>query len=32
VEKNGSKVMNYCRSHLNMTVMQAVETALGAGK
>jgi len=32
VEKNGSKVMNYCRSHLNMTVMQAVESVLGAGK
>jgi acid stress chaperone HdeB len=32
VEKNGGKVMSYCRSHLNMAVMQAVEAALGAGK
>jgi len=31
VEKNCSKMMNYCRSHLNMAVMQAVESVLGAG-
>jgi hypothetical protein len=32
VEKNGTKVARYCRSNLNMTVMQAVETVLGVGK
>jgi hypothetical protein len=32
VEKNGTKVARYCRSNLNMTVMQAVENVLGAGK
>ena len=31
VEKNCSKMMNYYRSHLNMAVMQAVESMLGAG-
>jgi acid stress chaperone HdeB len=31
LERNADKVEEYCRSHRDMPLMQAVETTLGAG-
>jgi hypothetical protein len=32
MQKNADKVEDYCRMNLDMTVMDAVEAALGVGK